>query len=240
MAEAGADIIDVGGESTRPAGADYGEGYGPVSAEAEVRRVLPVVERLVKDHGIEVSIDTTKAEVAAAALDAGASIVNDVSGGSSDGLLDAVAARGAELVLMHNRDRGQTLSANTAYEDVVEDVLAELLERVERACLAGVPRAKIWIDPGIGFAKDASQSIRLLAHTRAFVDTGHPVLVGPSRKSFISAVAERRGFGAPTPRERLGGTAAAVTLAVVAGAAGVRVHDVAEMAQAVWVAEASR
>ena len=240
MIEAGADIIDVGGESTRPAGSVYGDGFERVTAEEEVRRVLPVVEGLVARGQVRVSIDTTKAEVARAALEAGACIVNDVSGGRSAHLLDVTAAAGAELVLMHNRHDGQTDTHNTGYGQVVPEVIAELMGSVERAEAQGVSRDRIWLDPGIGFAKNAEQSVTLLAHTASFVDTGFRVLVGPSRKSFIATLATPPGSPRPGPEERVGGTAAAVTMAVLAGAHGVRVHDVRVMTQAVRIAEAGR
>jgi len=236
----GADIIDVGGESTRPAGATYGVGYAAVSVNQELERVVPVIERLAKETTARISIDTTKPEVAEAALRAGASIVNDVSGGSAQRLLEITAAADAELVLMHNRNQGQIEGGNVEYKDVLVEVLDELRQRVDRAEAAGVKSESIWLDPGIGFAKDAEQSMTLLAQTAAFVDTGYRVLVGPSRKSFIAAYATRPGEPPPGPADRLGGTAAAVTLAVLAGAQGVRVHDVEVMAQAVRIAEAGR
>lgn len=233
MLSLGATVIDVGGESTRPAGHVYGDGAEVVDSAEEIRRIAPVIERLVR-AGATVSVDTSKADVARAGLDAGAGYVNDVSGGASIELLEIVRESDARLVLMHNRGRGEVVKANTGYDDVLADVLAELEVAVVRAEGAGIPRSRLWIDPGLGFAKTAAQSGHLLAHTRDFVATGLPVLVGASRKSFISRVC---GTDA-APEERLGGSLAAVTFAVLAGARAVRVHDVQEAAQAVRFTEA--
>ena len=230
MAAAGANVIDVGGESTRPSGKTYGL-VRPVTLEEELERVLPVVRALVAE-GVVVSIDTTKAEVAAQACAAGARYVNDVSCGRTPELLQRTAQAGAELVLMHNRGQGERSGDNVRYVDVVEEVRAELLTAVERAVAAGVERAGIWIDPGIGFAKTAYQSLALLARTDALVATGQRVLVGPSRKSFIAEVARSPTGEPPAALSRVGGTAATVATAVLLGAHAVRVHDVAEMRQA--------
>jgi dihydropteroate synthase len=250
MVEAGAQVIDVGGESTRPAGKTYGEGARAVSLEEELGRVMPVVRALV-GHGVCVSIDTTKAEVARAACAAGARFINDVSCGRTEALL-AVAAEfcsradprastaSVELVLMHNRGRGERNAENVHYGDVVAEVLAELLEAVERAVRAGVARERVWIDPGIGFAKTARQSIALLARTDVLVATGQRVLVGPSRKSFIAEVAKDPRGESPPALARLGGTAATVATAVMLGAHAVRVHDVADMRQAALLGLALR
>jgi dihydropteroate synthase len=238
--EQGADVLDIGGESTRPPGTVYGAGAEPVSAEEEIRRVKPVVQRLAQEVGVGVSIDTFKPEVARVALGAGARIVNDVTGGRSAELLRVVAEHDAELVLMHNRGRGEVQGDNIRYEDVVQDVIAELGQAVQRALEAGVERHRIWIDPGIGFAKTSWQSAELLARTGELVGTGLKVLVGPSRKSFIAALAPDQDGSAPSPTQRLGGTAAALTVAVLGGAHAVRVHDVADMRQTVRVAESLR
>lgn len=227
MAATGADVIDVGGESTRPRGTTYGEGYIDVGTEEERARVLPVIERLVA-AGVTVSVDTVKPEVADAALRAGASYVNDVSMGRSERLLAVCAERGAELVLMHNRGRGEVREPFTVYDDVVVDVREELLAAVDRARAFGVAADKLWLDPGLGFAKTAEQSGALMARLDALVATGLPVLVGASRKSFLAALAASK---AP-PSERLGASLAAAVLAASAGARAVRVHDVAETAQA--------
>jgi len=236
---AGADVIDVGGESSRPPGATYGREVSGVPAFEELRRVLPVIERL-RALGMRVSIDTVKPEVARAALKAGAQIVNDVSCASSIPLLEAVAEAGAELVIMHNRGRGERSGDNVVYGDVVKDVCAELAAGVDRAVALGIPKTDIWLDPGVGFAKTARQSLSLISHTSELVSLGHRVLVGPSRKSFIAEIAPDPNGQAPGPDARLGGSAAAITAAVLGGAHAVRVHDVSLMRQAVRVAEALR
>lgn len=231
----GANVIDVGGESTRPAGQVYGSGYAKVDAAEEVRRVLPVVRRMVQ-AGMVVSIDTTKPQVAREALAAGARYVNDVSGGADAELLSVVREADADVVLMHNRDRGQVVESNTHYSDVVEEVLADLSIAVERAVDVGISRNSVWIDPGIGFAKDAAQSGELLSATARFVRTGQRVLVGASRKSFIAHLVGDESL----PQDRLGGSIAAVTIASLAGAQAVRVHDVAASHQATRLVHALR
>lgn len=239
MRAAGASVIDVGGESTRPRGKTYGEQVAPVSLEEELRRVVPVVQQLVA-HGVRVSVDTTKAEVARQSCELGIAFINDVSCGRHAALLEQVAKYPVELVLMHNRGQGERRGANIVYDDVVRDVRDELLSAVERAVRAGVPRERIWIDPGLGFAKTAQQSLALLARTDVLVATGQRVLVGPSRKSFIAEVARAPDGQAPEARERLGGTAATVAVAALLGAHAVRVHDVAQMRQAALVASSLR
>jgi dihydropteroate synthase len=234
----GADIIDVGGASSRPPGKTYGAGAPPVSVDEELERVIPVVRALTRELGARVSVDTTRAEVARAALEAGATIINDVSNGASDALLEAVAASSAELVLMHNRGDGRIAGENIEYASVIDDVLAELSAAAVRASCAGIPFRRIWIDPGIGFAKTAAHSLEVLAALPRFVKLGYPVLVGPSRKSFIAALERSAGVPESGPTQRIGGTAAAVTAAVLAGVRGVRVHDVQEMRQAVLLTEA--
>ncbi|MBX3268914.1 MAG: dihydropteroate synthase [Sandaracinaceae bacterium] len=240
MLEEGADVIDVGGESSRPPGVTYGAGYAPVSVDEERARVVPVVERLVRELGCRVSVDTVKPEVARAALDAGARIVNDVSGAPADALLDAVRDHGADLVVMHSRARGRVDAESTRYEDVVAEVRAELLREAERALARGVPPGSIWIDPGVGFAKTARQSAALLGGLDALVRTGYPVLVGASRKSFIAEAVVAAGGAPPPPDARLGGSLAAVVAAVTAGCRAVRVHDVFPSVQAARVTEAMR
>jgi dihydropteroate synthase len=236
----GADVLDIGGESSRPAGRTYGEGYEPVPASEEIARVVPVIERLAGELGARVSIDTVKPEVAVAALGAGASIVNDVRCAEDPELARAAAVAGADYVIMHNRGRGEVRSPNTDYGDVVQDVLRELLGAAERVERAGVPRASVWLDPGLGFAKTAGQSATLLSSLGRFRKTGYRVLVGPSRKSFIAELAPNRGGEEPSAGDRLGGTAAAVAICVAAGVDAVRVHDVHAMSQLVRVAEAIR
>ena len=234
----GADVIDVGGASSRPAGKTYGDGAHAVSIEEELRRVIPVIQGLVQDFGARVSIDTTRPEVASAALAAGATIVNDVSNGASQDLLEVVAKHGAELVLMHTRGDGSLYGNNVRYTRVVDEVTSELSSAVFRACAAGVSFPRIWVDPGIGFAKTAEQSMQLLASMPRLIKIGCRVLVGPSRKSFIAVTEEAVGVAPSSPTERIGGTAAAVTAAVLQGASAVRVHDVQIMRQAVVFAKA--
>jgi dihydropteroate synthase len=233
----GADVIDVGGASSRPRGTLYGAGAPPVSAEDERGRVLPVVAALA-GAGARVSIDTTKPEVARAAIAAGASIVNDVSCGASLALLDAAAELNAEYVLMHTRGGGEVEPPNTVYGDVVGEVRDELLAAVARAEARGIARDKLWIDPGIGFAKTAEQSAALLASASVLVATGLRVLYGPSRKGFIAELAPLASGERPGPAAREAGTLAAVTALVLQGVAAVRVHDVAATRQAVLIAEA--
>ncbi len=234
----GADVLDVGGESSRPAGRTYGRGFRGVPAAEEIRRVLPVVEALCGRHGARVSIDTVKPEVARAALRAGASIVNDVRCAEDPRLAEAAAASGADYVIMHNRGRGEVRPPNTDYCDVVEDVLRELLAAAERVERAGVPRSSVWLDPGFGFAKTTSQSVQLLSSLGRFKKNGYRVLVGPSRKSFIADLAPNPSGAPPRADDRVGGTAAAVAKCVAAGVDAVRVHDVSVMRQAALVAAA--
>ena len=230
MEAQGADLIDIGGESTRP-GAD------PVAAGDEIARVLPVLRGLAGRLRIPMSIDTYKAEVAQAALDAGASIVNDVSGLHVDpSLARVVAESGAALVVMHTRGRPQTMEAEAVYGDVLAEVGAELKASIAVAEASGVPIDSIIVDPGIGFAKRTEHSYDVLARMPELVAAlGRPVLVGPSRKSFM-----RRALDGRPAAERDWGTAATVSAAVLAGAHIVRVHAVAEMVQVARVAEEIR
>ena len=209
-------------------------------AAEEIARVVPVIELLAGELAARVSIDTVKPEVAAAALAAGASIVNDVRCAEDPRLAEAAAAAGANYVIMHNRGRGEVRSPNTDYGDIVQDVIDELLQAAERVERAGVPRAAVWLDPGLGFAKTGRQSAALLSSLGRFRKTGYRVLVGPSRKSFIAELAPNRGGEPPSADDRLGGTAAAVAICVAAGVDAVRVHDVHVMSQLVRVAEALR
>jgi dihydropteroate synthase len=230
MEAEGADIIDIGGESTRP-GADA------LSEADELARVLPVIAALAARLHVPISVDTTKARVAQAAVGAGAAIVNDVSGLRYEpALARAVAGSGAALVLMHMRGRPKSMYAEAVYGDVVVDVARELGESLQHARDSGVPDACLIVDPGIGFAKRPAHSYGVLARLPELASAlGRPVLVGPSRKSFLSgAVGNRPAI------ERDWGTAAAVTAAVLAGAHIVRVHAVPEMSQVVRVAEEIR
>jgi dihydropteroate synthase len=231
MAEAGADIIDVGGESTRP-------GAAPVSVEEELRRVVPVVERL---RDLVVSVDTMKAEVAEKVLVAGARIVNDVSALRFDpAMVEVVRDTGAGVVLMHMQGTPQTMQEKPHYEDVVGEVRSFLAKRVAFAEARGLKKTQIAVDPGIGFGKTVEDNLRLLAQLGEFSSLGYPLLVGTSRKSFIGKVlgpleskpAEREADG------RLWGTAATVAWAVAQGARILRVHDVAEMSDVVRMVEA--
>jgi dihydropteroate synthase len=232
MAEAGADLIDVGGESTRP-------DAEPVEADEEIRRVVPVIEAFARQSYLPVSIDTYKAPTAEAALDAGATIVNDVSGLRADpDLARLVAARRAGLVLMHHRGRSADMYRHAHYDSVVVDVARELGEGLEIARRAGVPEEAVILDPGLGFAKRAQHSLEVLAALDAapLRALGRPLLVGPSRKSFLEAAL---GAGVPPP-ERDWATAAAVTAAILLGAHVVRVHRVPEMVQVARVADMIR
>ena len=230
MAEQGADLIDVGGESTRP-------GAAALAEDEERRRVLPVVEALAGRIAVPLSVDTYKASVADAALSAGAAIVNDISGLRYEPELGAVvAARRATIVLMHSRGRSRAMYDQASYHAVVDEVLDELRESVAFATAARIPEECIIIDPGLGFAKEAPHSYEALARLDAFSELGRPLLVGPSRKSFLS-----RPLGASVPPpDRDWATAAAVTAAVLAGAHIVRVHAVREMLQVVRVADEIR
>jgi dihydropteroate synthase len=229
MIEDGADILDVGGESTRP-GAD------PLPADEEMRRVLPVVERLAGDGRVPVSIDTYKAVVAREALARGATIVNDVSGLLYEPELAGVAAdSGAALVLMHTRGRSREMYELAVYGDVVQEVAGELRGAMARATSFGVRDESIVLDPGFGFAKRAQHSFEILNRLHELAALDRPILSGPSRKSFLKAA-----LGEREPREREWGTAAAVTASVLLGAHIVRVHGVREMVDVVRVADAMR
>ena len=227
MAEAGARILDVGGESTRPGGSSK------VGAAEEIDRVAPVLEALRRDTDAFLSIDTTKAAVAEAALAAGADIVNDVSGLRFDADLGSVVARrGVPVILMHLRGSFDTMHTQPHYENVVAEVASELGAAAERARAAGIAGDAILLDPGIGFAKDADHSLEVLRELSAFASLGRPLVLGPSRKSFIGKVLDRPAD------QRLLGTAAAVAACVLGGAHVVRVHDVAEMIQVAKVCDA--
>jgi dihydropteroate synthase len=219
LADDGADLVDVGGESTRP-------GAERVEAAEEERRVIPVIEALVA-HGVRVSIDTYRAPVAERALAAGASVVNDVSGGLGDPDMTAVVrAAGCPWILMHWRGHSRGMQHLAHYADVVDDVRRELVERVEAANRAGVSADRIVIDPGLGFAKTAEHNWALLAHLDVLVGLGLPVLIGASRKSFLGRVlADPAGTPRPVD-EREDATVALTAYAATQGAWGVRVHDV--------------
>lgn len=228
----GADMLDIGGESTRP-------GATRVSLQEELDRVLPVVDALA-GHGSAISVDTMRAEVARAAVQAGASIINDVSGGKADPDIAVVAAEtGARLVLSHWRGHSDVMASLTRYHDVVSDVCDELAEQIRAALDAGARPEQIIVDPGLGFAKDAEANWDLLAHLDRLQDLGYPVLVGASRKRFLGELLARHGIESlPTFRDRA--TAAVSALVARAGAWAVRVHDVPGTVDAVRVAEAMR
>jgi dihydropteroate synthase len=217
----GADVLDVGGESTRP-------GAEAVSSEVELERVLPVIEGLAGGEK-QVSIDTSKAAVAAAAIDAGATIVNDVTALGDPEMASLCAEREVALILMHMRGEPRTMQEDPTYGDVVDDVKAFLADRVERAVAAGVEEERIWVDPGIGFGKTVDHNLELLRRLGELRDLGRPILVGTSRKSFLGKLS-----GAPVD-QRLGGTIATCVLAVANGAAAVRVHDVRPVREALAV-----
>lgn len=222
----GADIVDVGGESTRP-------GAAPVPAREELGRVVPIVRALA--GAVTVSVDTYKASVAAAALDAGAELVNDVSGGTLDPELFAVVARhGAHVIVGHLRGTPAEMNARARYNDVVTEVMRELDQRIDAAVAAGVARDRILVDPGLGFAKTGEHNLLLLARLDAFAALGCPIVVGASRKSFLGTLTGK------DVRERELATAAAHTAAILGGAAMVRVHDVAVQRDAIVVADAIR
>ncbi|MBI4390373.1 MAG: dihydropteroate synthase [candidate division NC10 bacterium] len=226
MVEEGADCLDIGGESTRP-------GAAPVSAEEEWGRIGPVLERLAGRCPVPLSVDTTKAAVAARALQAGAAIVNDISALRFDPAVAAVVAEaGAGLILMHMQGTPRTMQERPAYGDVVAEVGTFLAERLAAATAAGIPREAILLDPGIGFGKTVEHNLALLRHLPDLTGLGRPLLLGPSRKSFIGSVLET---GAT---DRLEGTAAAVALAIAGGAAILRVHEVKAMARVARMCDA--
>ena len=229
MAADGADIIDIGGESTRP-------GAESLPEDEELRRVLPVIERLARQVQLPLSIDTYNAGVARAAFDRGATIINDISGLQYDAALGAVAAAtGAALILMHTRGRSSGMYDLAVYEDAGREVAGELADAIERATRAGVSREALIVDPGLGFAKRAEHSYEVLAGLETLTSLDRPLLAGPSRKSFLKAA-----LGDREPSAREWGTAAAVTASVLFGAHIVRVHGVQAMVDVVRVADRIR
>lgn len=226
MVEEGADIVDVGGESTRP-------GSDPVLPEEEIERVVPLIERLAGVVPIPISVDTRKAAVAKAALDAGAVIVNDISAGADPEMFAVVRDAGAGMVLMHMQGDPKTMQQAPRYDDVVAEVKGFLGDRIEAAELAGIDPQRLAVDPGIGFGKELEHNLALLRHVDAFADLGRPILVGPSRKRFIHAL-----LGGMPTEVRLDGTAGAVAWLAARGAHIVRVHDVKQMTRVVKVVDA--
>jgi dihydropteroate synthase len=227
MLDEGADIIDIGGESTRP-------GSEPVAADAQIQRVVPVIAAIRRQVSadIPISIDTTLSAVARAALEAGADIINDISAGRDDEAILALAAEtDAPIILMHSQGAPKTMQDNPYYDDVVQDVLAALYRQIDAALKAGIKKKRIAIDPGIGFGKRKQDNLDLLAHLDAFVATGYPVLLGTSRKRFMGTICD-----VSEPSELVIATAVTTALGIMAGVRMFRVHDVRENRQAADVA----
>ncbi|RMF20724.1 MAG: dihydropteroate synthase [Cyanobacteria bacterium J083] len=226
MANWGADILDIGGESTRP-------GAGKITTQEELARVIPVIKAIRKNLSIPISIDTTKSTVAQAAIQAGANLVNDISAATFDQqMLSTVAQLNAPLILMHIKGTPQTMQQQTNYQDLMAEITEFLANRIQAAIAAGIPADKLIIDPGIGFAKDFGQNIELLRRLADLKKLGTPILVGTSRKSFIGHILNKK-----QPKERVWGTAATVVAAIANGADILRVHDVAEMVDVSRVAD---
>jgi dihydropteroate synthase len=227
----GADILDIGGESTRP-------GAAAISTEEELRRILPVIQSLRGKLRIPMSVDTRRSEVAEAALAAGAEILNDVSGLRTDPRIGEVARRArAAVILMHMRGTPQTMQKRPFARDVIRDVASGLREALARAKRAGLARTQLVLDPGIGFGKTHEQNFEILARLPEFARFGCPILVGTSRKAFLGKALAKAEDAAPPADQRLLGTAATVTASILHGAHIVRVHDVAEIAGVVRVAD---
>ena len=224
MAADGAAMIDVGPESTRP-------GARPVSVDEQIKRAIPVIKALAKKVAVPISIDTHRLEVAQAALEAGAAMINDITALSDERMGELAAEQQVPVVLMHMQGTPATMQAEPKYDDVVGEVLQFLLDRARRAEQLGIPKERIFIDPGIGFGKTAEHNLLLLKNIRKFVETVYRVLVGTSRKSFIGKLT-----GKEKPDERIFGTAATVALCAITGVSIVRVHDVAEMVDVVKIA----
>ena len=229
LVEEGADVLDIGGESTRPGAAE-------VEVEEELRRVVPVIERLAAQVAVPISIDTSKPEVMRAAVQAGAGMINDVYGLRREGALDAAAALGVPVVLMHMQGEPRSMQAAPQYDDVVGEVHRFLAERIFAAEMAGIPKQRIVVDPGFGFGKDTAHNLQLLAQFERFAELGVPVLAGLSRKRSIGELT-----GRDVPADRVAGSVAAHLIAAQRGAAIVRVHDVAATVDAlkVWNAVAA-
>jgi dihydropteroate synthase len=226
LAAEGADIIDIGGESSRP-------GSNPIPAKEEKKRILPVVEVLKQKNSVLISVDTTKAEVAEAALAAGADIINDISAGRFDPRMLPIAARsGAAVILMHMKGTPRTMQIAPHYDDVLGEVKAFLSERLEAAESCGLPRESILLDPGIGFGKLIDHNLILLNNLGALAELGRPLVVGISRKSFLGKILKVEA------QDRLEGTIAAAVVSILRGASLLRVHDIQAVKQAVAVAEA--
>lgn len=235
FAESGANLLDIGGESTRP-------GSAPVSVEEELSRVIPAIRRLKQEVSIPLSIDTSRAEVAEAALNEGAALINDVWGLKKDPRLKDVVGRAqAPVVLMHNRMESGNVDSSTLagghyrnvrYDDLMADICHDLREAIDSALAAGIPAELIIVDPGIGFAKTPEQNLHVMRRLGELKSLGYPILLGTSRKSFLGHVLQR------PPQERIWGTAASVALGIAGGANIIRVHDVDEMTQVARIADA--
>jgi dihydropteroate synthase len=227
MVEAGADIIDIGGQSTRP-------GARAISLEEELNRVVPVVEAVRSILNVPISVDTTRASVAQRAVEAGADMVNDISGGTFDSdMLPVVAQLGVPIVLMHIRGTPQTMQQLTEYEDLMGEIYKFLESQIAAALATGIERSHLIVDPGIGFAKTGKQNLEILRQLPTFRSLGVPILVGVSRKSFIGRILNQ-----PDPKGRVWGTAAACSCAIAGSADILRVHDVREMRDVCRVADA--
>ena len=227
MILAGADVIDIGGQSTRP-------GAATVSLAEELDRTIPVIQALRKEFAIPISIDTTRSNVAQAAIQAGADVINDISGGTFDPNILAIAAQTqAPIILMHLRGTPQTMQQLTDYQDLIGEITDFFCQQVELARHNGVLPSHIMLDPGIGFAKTPEQNLTILRQLAEFKCLGFPFLVGPSRKSFIGQILNQ-----PDPKQRVWGTGAACVAAIAGGADLIRVHDVEEMVQVCRVADA--
>ncbi len=225
MEQEGADIIDIGGESSRP-------GAKPVTLENELSRVIPVIERVRNNSDIPISIDTYKSQVAEEALQAGANIVNDISGLRFDEkMVNVVRTRKAPVIVMHILGNPQNMQSNPVYDNVITDLLLYFKERITHLDKSGISQSDIIIDPGIGFGKTVEHNFEIIRELNEFLQLGCPILVGPSRKSFIGNTLDL------PPDQRLEGTAAAVTASIMNGAAILRVHDVKEMRRVIKIAE---
>ncbi|HHP7230561.1 MAG TPA: dihydropteroate synthase [Xenococcaceae cyanobacterium] len=227
MIENGADIIDIGGQSTRP-------GAEQVTLETEINRVIPIIELIRKHDSIPISIDTTRAEVAEKAIEAGADLINDISGGTFDPKMFTTAAKlEVPIIIMHLKGTPKTMQKLTNYQDLIGEIISFFTTQINRAITCGITRENIIIDPGIGFAKNATQSIELLKRLSEFQSLNFPILVGTSRKSFIGQILNQKD-----PKERVWGTAATCCSAIAGGANLLRVHDVAQMSDVIRVADA--
>ncbi|MCF7972703.1 MAG: dihydropteroate synthase [Phycisphaerae bacterium] len=226
MVKQGASIIDVGAESTRP-------GSEAVRADLQIQRAVPVIERLVQEAAVPVSVDTCDVGVARAALTAGATVINDITALGKEGMAELAAEFHSPVILMHMQGTPASMQCAPAYQDVVAEVLDFLLQRAEKAERAGVARSDIWIDPGIGFGKTLEHNLALLREIDRFVDTGYPVLVGTSRKRFIADLT-----GRSEPRDRIHGTMATVAYCISKGVNCVRVHDVSPAVDTIKIIQA--